>query len=296
MNQNFPLENTQPIYTHLATYLEALTLERGYSSHTLAAYERDCLAFITFVEHHLQGNCLSLNKRMLNAFLAYLRQKGFKPRSVLRKLSCLRSFYFWLMEEDILNSNPFSWLDTPKRNRILPKVLSQNEVRSLYGLVTVPLEALVLELLYACGLRVSEVLSLQWQHIELQSDHLKVMGKGNKARLIPLAPATRHVLEDHRYRQGSPSRKAWVVSNDGSTPPPTRKAVWEWTQRWGEALGKRFSPHSLRHSFATHLLENGADLRIVQELLGHSDVVTTQIYTHLSRGQVKAAHRQVFDI
>jgi integrase/recombinase XerD len=289
------LENTQVIYTWLATYLEYLTLERGYSRHTLSAYEGDCLHFIQFIEAHFQGKALALQRRMLNAYLAQLRQEALKPRSVLRKLSCLRSFYFWLMEEGVLVANPFTWVDLPKRNRVLPKVLSQREVQALYTLVTDPFELLVLDLLYSCGLRLSEVLTLTWATVDSQAGYVKVTGKGNKARLVPLAEASKRLLEAHRYQQGSAKRTHWVASRTMLLPPPTRKEVWQWTQRWGKALGKRFSPHSLRHSFATHLLENGADLRVVQELLGHSDVVTTQIYTHISRGQIKEAHRGVFD-
>lgn len=300
--------------TYLAGFLEHLEQVQGRRPNTLLAYERDLLQLGAF----LQANRLSLSqlgRREINRYLASLRQAA-KPetkntqntlstRSVLRKLSCLRSFYRWLQEEYDWPDNPVAVIESPKRGRPLPKVLTQTEVERLFALPLTPTQTLMLELLYACGLRVSELLSLRPVDFNLPGGYLRCEGKGQKQRLVPLAPSTQALVQRYFEANQLPlNSPTWLFCNldtglgptTGDLKPVSRRVVWGWLQKLGQAVGKRVSPHILRHSFATHLLQGGADLRVVQELLGHQSITTTQIYTHVSRGHLKQVHQQVFGL
>lgn len=279
-------DGQQDSHRLLAAYLEALTLGRGYSPHTLAAYERDVLAFLAF----LGDKPLASSRRAtLTLYLGQLRQAGKSPRTVTRHLSSLRGFFGWLKRHGHISDNPMALFDVPQKTRLLPKTLSFTDVRQL--LDNLPLtaqEKLTLELLYGTGLRVSELIELRWQAVNVSSGSLRCIGKGGKERLIPLADGIRDML-DAQYRHG-PAETSHVLGE----PPPTRRQVWAMVKKLGKAIGRDISPHTLRHSFATHLLENGADLRLVQELLGHSDISTTQIYTQLSKGHLRSKHQSAF--
>jgi integrase/recombinase XerD len=295
----------------LSEYIEHLRTERRYSLHTVEAYERDILEFLTLLGETLPDATIAedasgllfqgLKRRHINLYLSHLRQKGRKSRTMMRKTSSLRGFFLWLMAQGLVESNMFEWLELPKQVRSLPTVLRPQEVLRLYGyLEPYTMEHVALELLYACGLRVSELVQLKWTDIERRAGFVRVMGKGQKQRLIPLAPATLDVLERTLMIRPAASTQGYVLWNAappmGLPPRPyTRMDVWQWVKTWGTLLHRDISPHTFRHSFATHLLENGADLRVVQELLGHADVVTTQIYTHVSRQHIKSAHQTLFN-
>lgn len=284
----------------LSEYLRTLRDLKGYSTHTLEAYQRDILEFILFLEETTgkpEGKKLSL--RHLNAYFLMLRNKGNKTRSVLRKVSSLRGFYQWMVSQGLLSENPFQVLDLPKNHLPLPKVIHPKDIdKILKHPQTTLLDQLVIELLYGCGLRVSELLSLRHQDIQLEHQFIRCVGKGKKERLIPLNKSSIQMLRPMLKQQQSlfPNQPTQpIILNPTNQKPFTRKQIWARLKHLGQhILGKKLSPHTLRHSFATHLLENGADLRSVQELLGHQDIATTQIYTHVSKKQLKSTHQSLF--
>lgn len=288
-------EPYQPAEALLSSYLEHLEVVRGYSTNTLESYARDCLYFLGLARG-LGINALKPNRRLLNQYLMALQQEQLKTASIARKLSSLRGFYGWLHQEGHVASNPMEKVESPRRTRYLPHVLSQQEVERLFAQPMQQWERLALELLYSCGLRVSELLGLKRQAIDTKGGYLRVLGKGNKERLLPLAPATLTLVESYILLHPEESKEDSLLPSTcpQSGKPITRKLIWDTAQRLSGRLGKRFSPHSLRHSFASHLLENGADLRVVQELLGHSDVVATQIYTQVNPSHLQQVHQALF--
>ena len=281
------------MYLLIAEYLEHLDAERGYANNTIEAYQRDLLEMMGFLDDRKKA-FHQFSLREATHFLAFLRQKGNSTTSILRKISTVRGFFSWLNEKGILHENPLALLELPRKTRTLPKTLSVSEVTLLLSKVAdSPLDVVILELLYACGLRVSELTELKTKDIDCTMGYLRCIGKGGKERLIPLGDISSQVLA--RYiAQRHLGPEDFLLCLDLTQTAMTRKAVWERVKHLGTIVGKTISPHTLRHSFATHLLENGADLRVVQELLGHSDVATTQIYTHLSKKHLREAHRQVF--
>jgi integrase/recombinase XerD len=230
---------------------------------------------------------------MVNGYLRMLRDKGNVTTTVIRKISSVKGFYNWLVLENQVEENPFAFIELPRRAKSLPKVLSVSEVESLLDTPDLTLsEKLSLELLYACGLRVTELINLTPASISLEVGYVRCLGKGGKERLIPIGDVTVQWLKAYLSETALPFEEPLLRRSDGT--PYTRIDIWRLMKRLGEALGKSISPHTLRHSFATHLLENGADLRVVQELLGHSDIATTQIYTQISRRHIRSAYRKVF--
>lgn len=239
-----------------------------------------------------------MTRRHVNFYLSALRRLGRKSRTMTRKTSSVRGFFLWLMEKGIVETNLFEWLELPKQIHRLPTVLTVHDITRLDSMMLSFEERLTLELLYACGLRVSELVGLRWDQINPRAGFLRVIGKGNKERILPLAEATLDVLERAKMIRSPKESQGLVLWNaspkHGDARGYLRKEIYDMTQVWADTLNKPLSPHTFRHSFATHLLENGADLRVVQELLGHADISTTQIYTHLSKTHIKAVHRKVF--
>lgn len=287
------------MYLILSEYLEHLSNERGYAANTLEAYQRDILDFLAFQEAR-KVKLYQINRREVNHYLAELRSRQQATSSILRKVSSIKGFYEWMQGRGILRENPLSLLDLPKRRKTLPRVLTVGEVSRLLSHPDLSIQDKVMvELLYACGLRVSELVGLSAQAIDLGGGYLRVMGKGGKERLIPLgdvsAAVIRRYLQDVRLSPEMPL--LMHLDGQGALFPRAlnRREIWQRVRDLGGLLGRPVSPHTFRHSFATHLLENGADLRVVQELLGHSDIATTQIYTQVSKRHAKLAHRHVFD-
>lgn len=277
----------------LSEYLQHLTEARGYSPHTIAAYQRDILECFAF--HDARHKPLyQLSRRDVNAYLAHLRQNHNATTTILRKVSSLKGFYQWLIDQGSFSENPFNLLELPKKGRLLPKVLSPKEIDKAFDSANAPLERVVLELLYACGLRVSELVDLKVGAIDLSGGYIRVMGKGGKERLVPLGDASIAILKAYLAKTGYSSQDELLYEPERQRAL-NRREVWEMVKNLSAATGRAVSPHTYRHSFATHLLENGADLRVVQELLGHSDVATTQIYTQVSKRHIKHMHRQAFD-
>ena len=283
----------------LSEYLEHLTHERGYSGNTISAYERDVFDFLSWQENR-KANLSKLTRREVNQYLADLRERQNATTTILRKISSIKGFYQWLQGKGILRENPMGLLDLPKRLKPLPKVLTVGEVSRLLNSDRLGIQdKVMIELLYACGLRVSELCSLTVKSVDLTGGYLRVFGKGNKERLIPLGDVSMQVVRQYISVTNLSGDDSMLprLQGDGAVfrEPLNRREVWQRVKNLKAIIGRDVSPHTFRHSFATHLLENGADLRVVQELLGHADISTTQIYTQVSKRHAKAAHRGVFD-
>ncbi|MBK8190807.1 MAG: tyrosine recombinase [Vampirovibrionales bacterium] len=282
----------------LSEYLENLAQERGASANTLSAYERDILAFLDFFSERRHG-VAQITTRHAHQYLAHLRKQNNATSTILRKTSSIRGFYRWMQEKGLVQDNPLAFLEAPRRPRMLPKALSASDVARMLNFSDLdPMDRAILELLYACGLRVSELTSLRVASLDLKAGYLRCFGKGGKERLVPMGDASIAILREYLEGKGltaHPHGERPLFSRADRPEAISRKDVWERVKALGRRISRDISPHTLRHSFATHLLENGADLRVVQELLGHSDIATTQIYTHVSKKRAQQAHRQAFD-
>lgn len=282
----------------LSEYLNHLSQERGYSPNTLEAYERDILEFLGYQET-IRPHMVQMSRRDMNRYLAELRTRQNATTTILRKISSIKGFYEYLQVKGMLRENPLALLELPKRRKTLPKVLSVAEVSRLLSCTDLTLQdKVIVELLYACGLRVSELVGLNVKAIDIGGGYIRVMGKGGKERLIPLGEVSTLVVRRYLDDTGLRGEDPLLVNLEGRSllkESINRREVWQRVRNMRNIIGREVSPHTFRHSFATHLLENGADLRVVQELLGHSDISTTQIYTQISKRHVKQIHRNVFD-
>lgn len=287
------------MFTQIDTYLEHLTVIRGLAENTVQAYGSDLFFFRAFMEER-HGRLADLNEDAILLYLVHLRHKGLTNASLARNLSCLRGFFDFLVQERRLAVNPVTLLDSPKLTRKLPEVLSREEVLALLARPNTAdrlgfRDRTMLELLYAAGLRVSELVSLTLLDVDLQAGLMRVFGKGAKERLAPVHDtAVTYLLDYLRHWRPLFGPKADTVFLNRSGLGLTRQGVWKLIGRYAREAGilRPVSPHTLRHSFATHLLEGGADLRTVQILLGHSDVMATEIYTHVQSDQMIALHRK----
>lgn len=285
----------------LERFLQALWLEEGLSENTLAAYRRDLEGFSRWLQP--QGRTLlKVRREDLLAYLVHRRKASSKVRSIARLVSSLRRFYRYLVREKVCGSDPSARIEMPRLGRPLPQSLSEEEVEALLAAPDVNdslglRDRAMLETLYATGLRVSELVGLTLPQLNTRQGVVRLSGKGNKERLVPLGEEALGWL-DRYFREGRPallkspvSEVLFVTRRDAAM---TRQAFWYLIKRYASQAGiqKTLSPHSLRHAFATHLLNHGADLRVVQMLLGHSDLSTTQIYTHVARARLQQLHRQ----
>lgn len=284
-------------------FLDALWLERGLSDNTRTAYRNDLVHLSRWLEtSHRNNELLHASAEDLTAYLVYRSGEGFSPRSTARCLSTLRRFYAYCIREKLRDDDPTRLLDAPKIGRHLPDSLSETDVEKLLAVpdinTTLGLrDRAMLELLYATGLRVSELTGLLFSQLNTRQGVLRITGKGNKERLVPMGEEALHWLT--RYLQesrpelldGQPAEALFVTQRQAGM---TRQAFWYLIKRYASQAGitATLSPHTLRHAFATHLLNHGADLRVVQMLLGHSNISTTQIYTHVAKARLKALHAQ----
>lgn len=284
----------------LDAYLDQLWLEKGLSRNTLESYGRDLRFFAAWLETQGRGLLLADRSDLLN-YLNHRSSIGVASRSVARGLSAIRSFYKYLLRENRIVEDPTLRIDNPKLGRKLPDTLSESEVDALLAAPNTASavgyrDRTMLELLYATGLRVTELVTLEVNDLNLRQGVLRVMGKGGKERLVPMGDEAMAWVEgfvrDHRSSliRRSESEAVLFPSNRGREM--TRQAFWYLIKRHAAEAGIRhsLSPHSLRHAFATHLVNHGADLRVVQLLLGHSDLSTTQIYTHVAKQRMQALH------
>ena len=283
----------------IGRFLDAVWMERGLSQNTLAAYRADLTALARWLDdRHVAVTRTS--RTDLLGFIASRVEAGARPRSTARQLSSFRRFFRYLVREGLLREDPTSQIAMPKIGRSLPKSLTEDEVEALLAApeVTDPLghrDRTMLEVLYATGLRVSELVALAHSQVNLNQGVIRIVGKGNRERLIPLGEESVRWLAE--FVRGPRAEILLERQTDYLFPTRrgdrmTRQAFWHIIKRYARKAGiqKELSPHTLRHAFATHLLNHGADLRVVQMLLGHSDLSTTQIYTHVARERMKDLH------
>lgn len=282
-------------------FLDAAWAERGLSRNTLQSYRRDLLKLANWLNG--EGCTLTAAAREnLLGFLAGQMKQGLSPRSVARYLSGFRQFYRWQLRERRITEDPTALIDSPRLGRSLPKALSETDVERLLAAPDCSdllglRDRAMLELMYATGLRVSELTALRLTDVGMNQGVVRVLGKGNKERLVPLGEESlswlRRYLEEARPQlmKGATTPEIFVTARRAGM---TRQSFWYRVKRHALDAGitRSISPHALRHSFATHLLNHGADLRVVQLLLGHSDLSTTQIYTHIAREGLKRLHEQ----
>lgn len=279
-------------------YIDALWLERGFSQHTLSAYRSDLKKFCEWLyTQDKAAALLDVTEIQLQEFLA---SKKTAARSSARSLSCLRGYYGWLLREGLIFTNPAANIDSPKLGRPLPKTLSEDDIEALLAapnqLVAIGLrDKAMLELMYACGLRVTELVSMQLSQMNLQHGVVRVLGKGSKERLVPIGEEAVGCIESYmKYGRAEllKEKHSECVFPSSRSQQMTRQTFWHRVKHYAKVAGINYelSPHTLRHAFATHLLNHGADLRVVQMLLGHSDLSTTQIYTHVAKARLQELH------
>ncbi|MCJ7594975.1 MAG: site-specific tyrosine recombinase XerD [Desulfobacterales bacterium] len=281
-------------------FISHLRVERGLSENTVASYSRDLVRFLRFLEGR-ERSPLHVTQDDLIDYMAALRGP-LSVRSMARNLSALKGFFRFLLAEDKIRTNPARLLNAPKIPLRLPGVLSRDEVEKLLSQPdsSNPLgqrDTAMLELLYATGLRVSELVGLKIQNVNLEAGYVRTMGKGSKERIVPVGAkairALKDYLDDGRLGLLKRRSSSYLFVNL-SAKPLSRQGFWKNIKRYGlkGGINKKITPHSLRHSFATHLLECGADLRSVQIMLGHADISSTQIYTHVTREWLKKVHEK----
>ncbi len=278
-------------------FLNHLTLERGLSSNTISNYRRDIRKYCNFLKSTKISSWEKVKITDVTKFIHYLHYRGLASSSISRNLSALKSFHKFLLMENLSKTDPASSVESPKLWRKLPVVLDQNEMEELLKQPDTTSflgirDRAILEFLYATGVRISELLNLKRSNLLFEVGFIRVWGKGEKERVIPVGQVAiewvEKYLEQSRSRLKSPSSRDIVFLNIRGGQL-SRMGVWKIIKKYVNLAGikKSVSPHTLRHSFATHLLEGGADLRAVQEMLGHADISTTQIYTHLDREYLK---------
>lgn len=291
------------MFDYLALFQEYLTVELGLAKNTQLAYMRDLRLLMKSLQLKADEELLQVSRQQLIAYLVRLKQEGRAASTVARKLASIKAFYRFLTAERYIRRNPAEVLEAASRGLHLPKVLSVQEVARLLdepnlGTLDGYRDKTMLELLYATGMRVSELVNVPVKNVDMKMQYVIVMGKGSKERMLPLGRIALHYLEHYLsvvrpqllHGKSDAAAELFVTGWGG---PMTRERFYEIIVAYGKSAGisKRVTPHMLRHSFATHLLNNGTDLRIVQELLGHADISTTQIYTHLDVERL----REVYD-
>lgn len=289
-------------------FLDAVWMERGLSENTLSAYRTDLKNFVVWLKQisaeNMVEQLIHADRKVIKGYLSELKKREISPRSRARLLSSLKLFYAHLLREKKIEVDPVALIDAPKLERKLPKTLTEEDVESLLMApdTATPLglrDRVLFEVLYATGLRVSELVGLELTQINLKQGVVRVTGKGNKERLVPLGEEAVSWLEKYLLTTGTRAdllkgqvTDALFVTKRGGAM--TRQAFWYLIKRYAfkAEISSKISPHTLRHAFATHLLNHGADLRVVQMLLGHSDLSTTQIYTHVANERLKSLHSQ----
>ncbi len=284
----------------IAEYLAYLAVERGLAENSLAAYRRDLRRTAGFLKRAGAGSFPEVNRALVARLLFWLREERLAPRTVARHIASLRGLFRYLLAQGYVKEDPTAHLESPSPWVRLPGVLSQDEVERL---LAAPLtsdragirDKAMLELLYAAGLRASELVTLRLSDVDLEVGYVRCHGKGSKERVVPLGTQAqswvRRYLASARPRLARGQPNASLFLNRFGRPL-TRQGFWKLLRAYAARAGidQRVTPHTLRHSFATHLLERGADLRAVQMMLGHADISTTQIYTHISRSHLKAVY------
>lgn len=293
-------ENNLSLDDLVDQYLNHLLVEKGLSKRTLDSYSRDLTRYHRFLCEHGVMAVSEADTAYILKHLIALRDAGLGARSRARHLVALRGFYRFLVQEKVIRRDPTRLVELPKISLKLPDVLSVDETKRLLDTPDPQThrgarDAAMLEILYAAGLRVSELIKLKLQDVNLEAGYVRVFGKGSKERIVPIGLYAQQKIQDYLNINRKTLLKNWVspylfVARAGK--PMSRQGFWKLLRRYAQQAGlhKKITPHSLRHSFATHLLEGGADLRAVQVMLGHVDISTTQIYTHIARDHLKDMH------
>lgn len=283
-------------------YLEYLDTERNYSVHTIMSYENDLMSFVHFLRNEKINDFSTVHKNTIRAFLSILHDSGFNQRSIARKVASLRSFFKYLRRQKIIEGNPTLALITPKIAKTLPTYLDETSINNLLDVVAKDINfgrrnSAIIELFYSSGIRLSELINMNLEDVDFNGGVIKVSGKGRKERILPLGSQTAKAIKEYLEE-----RKDVYISSDKNIPLfVTVKKKRLYPQLVGRIVKKyinmvsevqKKSPHVLRHTFATHMLNNGADIRAVQELLGHESLSTTQIYTHISSARMKKVYNE----
>lgn len=285
----------------LDEFIYHLAVERGLAKNTIASYRADLTGYILYCRNHGINELYEAGRDTVMSYLFQLQLDGRSPATISRRLAAVRTFYRYVIREGFLQEDPSAELESPKLAQKLPRVLSIEEVDHLLGqpLISKPSglrDKAMLEVLYATGIRVSELVSLDLMNIHLDSGFIRCFGKGSKERIVPLGDVAARFIKEYLERGRS------ILKKSGDTPALflnqhgrrlTRQGFWKIIKKYAlkANIKTAITPHTLRHSFATHLLENGADIRSVQEMLGHADISTTQIYTHLTKSKI----REIYD-
>ena len=283
------------------SFLDSLWLEQGLSKSTLDAYRSD-LKLLKVWAKNRELKMDEISRPDLLEFIAFKAEQGSSARTSARMHSSLRRFYTYLMQQEIISTNPTDKISMPKIGRSLPVLLTENEVLKLIKAPNTkkPLgfrDRVMLELLYATGLRVSELVKLEVNQVNLNQGYLRVMGKGDKERLVPMGKTAKRWMKNYLngpIQEILNDRQSDCLFPTRTSTSISRQAFWQIIKKYAMKVGisAKLSPHSLRHAFATHLINHGADLRVVQMLLGHSDLSTTQIYTHIAQHRLKDLHEK----
>jgi len=284
---------------YLDSFLDSIWAEQGLSKNTLLSYEHDIKSFLIFLKKK-KIKLLNAQQTDVNSFVSYRFSKGISSRSNMRLISSLKKFFLYLASHNIIKHNPTENIESPRKAKSLPHTLDVEIVDNLLNAPDLKTrfgarDKAMLEILYACGLRVTELVSLKFSQVNVESNFLRVMGKGKKERIIPINDYALSFLKDYieDFRSDFVKDKktdSLFLSNRGKEM--TRHSFWHIIKKYAAQVGinDHLSPHTLRHAFATHMINNGADLRVVQLLLGHSDLSTTQLYTHIAKNELKELH------
>ena len=283
------------------TFLNYISVERGLAKNTVISYREDLKSFMNFLDNHKIDALSKASRNDISNFMFNQKERGISANSISRRIAAIKSFYRFLVREKFLQTDPTSLIDSPKLWKRIPETLSLNEIEALLSTVDIrrpqgARDRAILETLYATGMRVSEVSNLKTDNVNLDIGFLRCIGKGDKERVIPLGKKA--IISIKRYLGAARPRllqknTSGLLFLNRFGKRLSRQSIWKLIQRYAKeaSIKKHIKPHTLRHSFATHLLERGADLRSVQEMLGHADISTTQIYTHINKDRLKAIHR-----
>jgi integrase/recombinase XerC len=288
---------------HSRRFLDFLVFEKRFSRHTVQAYRNDLASFSSFlISFYDNPGIETVNASIIRSWLALLRDGGMTPRSINRKISTLRSFYKYLLRSGLVKQSPMSAVISPKNSKRLPGFVKEEDAKNLLALLDRSAEdwddlnaKMLINLFYACGMRLSELIQLRDGDIDLRKNQLRVLGKGNKERILPLPHGIGDLVRDYldrRKREFGTATETFLVTARGKKLYP--RYAWAQVNKWLSEVStlEQKSPHVLRHSFATHLLDAGANLNAVKELLGHSSLAATQVYTHNSIEKLKAAFKK----
>jgi integrase/recombinase XerD len=288
---------------HLNQYLNYLRFEKNLSENSISAYKTDLERYVSYLNSQKINRPENIETKHIRRLLHLLSELGLSPSSLARNMSSIRSFHLFLLSEDLIKTNPSEHVEGPKLRRHLPSVLTFNEIEMICSQVPIdnPLgirDRAMIEVLYACGLRISELLRLLMREIYFKDNFIRILGKGSKQRLVPISDRAlywiKEYLEKSRPFLDKHQRAGGFAFLSVRGTAMSRMAFWKILKKYiiGSGIKKEIFPHTFRHSFATHLLEGGADLRAVQEMLGHSDISTTQIYTHLDRSYLQQEYKE----